>query len=88
MMIQRKLPNIEKKKMLGALLIMSLVAFGAILIANYIVQSDIDVTKTAIAALFIGGIVSTFIEMRGALGKRLRKAKGKRAVRKAKARRR
>jgi uncharacterized membrane protein len=87
MMIQRKLSNIEKKKILGVLLIMSLVAFGAILIANYIVQSNIDVTKAVIVALFIGGVVSTFMEMRGTLGKRLKKPRNKRTIRKTKTRR-
>lgn len=63
--------KIEKRRMLGTLLIISFIAFGATVVTYYLSKAKVDITRAAIAALFIGGLLTVFIEMRGVMRKKV-----------------
>jgi len=60
-----------KKRILGAFLIISFVAFGATIVTYYLVKAKVDLFRTTLASLFIGGIIAVFIEMRGKMDKKI-----------------
>lgn len=62
---------VEKKKMLGAFLVLSFVAFGATVVTYLLFRAKVDVLKAAILSLIVGGLFAVLIEMRGTMGKRL-----------------
>ncbi len=68
---------VEKKKMLGALVILAFVAFGSLMATYYLMKSNVDILKATIVVLFVGGIVAVFIEMRGKLGKKISKVRAR-----------
>lgn len=70
MAIQKKISKLKEKKMLGALLILALAAFGSMIVSNYVMKFEFDVMRVVIATLFVGGLLAVFIEMRGTIGKR------------------
>ena len=66
-----RIKAIEKRKLLGSFLILSFVAFGATIVTFYLVIAKVDVFKTALASLFVGGLLAVFIEMRGKMGEKI-----------------
>lgn len=65
-----RLRRIEKRKLLGALLIMAAVALVATFVTHYLLKANVDITKVTLISLIVGGLLAVFIEMRGTFGKR------------------
>jgi|GEM_PF-4909960 len=70
-----RLSRLDKKKLLGAFLIISFIAFGAVLVTYYLLKAGVDVKKAAIVSICVGGLLAVYIEMRGKLGERASRVK-------------
>ena len=72
---------LEKREMLGSFVVLAFVTFGAIVATYYLDKANVDLFRTALASLFIAGILVVFIEMRGEMGKKISGIRARRKIR-------
>ena len=86
MVLGRRFSNMnsgEKKKLLGAILIVALVVVFSVVATNLISKSDFDTLKVAIALIWIIGILALVLEVSSPIYSRIsRKASAIRTSRK------
>lgn len=83
--IKKRVGRVGKKRALGALLIVAVVAFGSTVVNYYLFKIEVNLLQASIGILFISGFLAVLIEMRGVMDRkvsgiksRIRKRRSKR----------
>jgi uncharacterized BrkB/YihY/UPF0761 family membrane protein len=62
--------RVNKKQLLGAILIVAFITFGSVLVNYYIFKFNVNPVHAVVVLIFIGGSFAVLSEMRGGMRKR------------------